>query len=258
MTTRAMHPFCPVLTNLAVWRIIERTMAPNITYSELPPPAYARIAGLLYLVIICAGIFGEAFVRGQLVVPADPAITLANIQASTALFLSGFVADSIMLLCDVALAVLLYFLLKPVDARLALLAMVFRLIQAAVLGVNLLGLVAIGLLVSGDFTGDADLGKRVLLLFELHAHGYDLGLLFFAVSNLILGYLIIRSGFLPALLGIGLQASAVVYLVGSYTRFLAPEWLSAVQPAYVVPLAAESALCLWLLFKGIDVQHKTP
>ena len=65
----------------------------------------ARIAGILYLTIIVAGIFAEFFVRSSLFVPGDAAATAENVVASEGLFRVGMTADLIMILSDVALAV---------------------------------------------------------------------------------------------------------------------------------------------------------
>ncbi|MCB0544978.1 MAG: DUF4386 domain-containing protein [Saprospiraceae bacterium] len=99
---------------------------------------YVRIAGILYLVIIvCAG-FSEGFVRAGAIVPGDAAATADNIVRSASLFRLGFASDLIAFLSDIAVAVLLYALLKPVNQTLALLTVFFRLAQSAILGINLL------------------------------------------------------------------------------------------------------------------------
>lgn len=219
---------------------------------------YARSAGLLYLVIIVCGIFSEAFVRGSLVMWDDAAATVANIQGAPFLFRVGFVADAVMLLSDVAIAVLFYVLLRPVSKTLALMAAAFRLTQAAILGFNLLNYYAAMLLLSGDaytVLPAEQLQAQVMLFLQMHSHGYDLGLLFFALSNFILGYLLIRSDLFPAWLGYGLIAAAAVYLVGSSIRFLMPDLSAVFAPAYLVPLLAEVAFCLWLLARGIRGGH---
>ena len=76
----------------------------------------ARVAGVLYLIIIMCGIFAEFFVRSSLIVPGDATATANNIMASESLFRAGIVADLIMILCDVALALVFYVLLKPVSS----------------------------------------------------------------------------------------------------------------------------------------------
>ncbi|MEZ4382243.1 MAG: DUF4386 domain-containing protein [Nannocystaceae bacterium] len=202
------------------------------------PAAAARVAGLLYLVIIVAGVAGEALVRGALAVPGEPQQTAANIVAAALPLRLSVMGDAVMALADVALGVLLYLLLRPVSPALSLMAMAFRLAQAAILGVNLLNL-----LLAARLAGQGDPLAAVFL--EAHGVGYDLGLLFFAINCLLVGALVYRgmSRTIGALVGL----SGVVYLVGSTLRVVAPELAAAAAPAYVLPLVAELALCGALL-----------
>ncbi|BBO91484.1 DUF4386 domain-containing protein [Desulfosarcina ovata] len=219
------------------------------------PLVHARIAGLLYLIIIVFGIFSEVFVRGSLIVTGDAAATVTNILASEWMFRIGFAADAIMLLSDVAIAVLFYVLLKPVSRLLSLAAAAFRMTQAAVLGINLLNYYAALLLLNDSGSTAAfetdQLHALVMLFLDMHRHGYDIGLIFFGLSSLILGHLIVRSKYFPGIFGWGLIAAATVYLAGSFARFLVPEYASRIEPAYVVPFITESSFCLWLLIKGV-------
>ncbi|MBN1883376.1 MAG: DUF4386 domain-containing protein [Deltaproteobacteria bacterium] len=221
---------------------------------------HARVAGVLYLIIIVFGITSEVFIRARLIVAGDAAATAQNILASSALFRAGFAADAIMLLCDVALAVLLYQLLKPVSNTLSLTAAAFRLTQAAVLGFNLLNLYAPLLILGGTVPlssfETAQVYELASFFLSLHGNGYDLGLIFFGLSNIVLGYLVVRSDYFPSILGYGLEAAGVVYLAGSFTRFLLPEYVSLMEPVYIVPVIAELSFCLWLLGKGIRTQFR--
>jgi hypothetical protein len=218
----------------------------------------ARIAGGLYIAIIVCGVFSEAVVRGQLIDLNDAVATSNNILNSRLLFRSGFVADSVMLMCDVAVAILLYHLLRTVNVTLSLMAAAFRLTQAAILAVNLLNYHAAMLILrDSGYTAHFSASQRdalMLLFLDFHGHAYDLGLFFFAISNLILGYLVAKSTFLPTVLGVALQLAGVVYLAGSYCRFLFPDYLASLQPAYIVPFIAELSFCLWLLTKGVKTQ----
>lgn len=227
----------------------------TVSTTETSPLVYARVAGVLYLSIIAFGIFSEVFIRSSLIVAGDASATASNILASPWLFRTGFAADSLMLLSDVAIAVLFYVLLRPVSKTLALTAAAFRLIQAGILGFNLLNYYAALLLLSGDVYANLfetdQLRALAMLFLEIHSHGYDLGLLFFGLSSLILGYLLIKSDYFPGILGYGLIAAAVVYLAGSFTRFLFPDYASLIAPAYIVPFIAELSFCLWLLVKGV-------
>lgn len=211
-----------------------------------------RAAGLLYLVIIVCGIGSEVFIRGSLYDNMDISATAENILKDSALLKAGFLADSIMLLCDVAIAIVLYRLFRHVDKTLALSAMVFRLIQAAIIGMSLLFYYAAYLLLTIDAQPGEQTFTMLALFIDMHAYGYDLGLIFFGIANIALGVLVIRSGFCPRPLGYGLVMAAVVYVVGSYMKFMAAVYHTFVEPAYLVPLLAELAFCLWLLFGKIE------
>ena len=222
-----------------------------MTPSSIPPAILprARLAGALYLIIILCGVWSEGFARAALVDPADAARTAASILAGETLFRGALAADALMVLSDVAVAALLFTLLAPVSRGVARMAMLFRLIEATILGANLLNHHAALLVLKAGAPGAPD---WALLFLDLHRHGYDLALLFFGVNCLLTGWLICRSGFLPRLLGAGIAGSGLVYLAGSTLRFLAPGLTDGFAPAYLLPLVAESALCLWLLIRGVD------
>lgn len=133
--------------------------------------------------------------------------------------------------------------------------MVFRLTQASILGFNLLHYVAALLLINSDGYGTLittdQINYLVLFFLELHSYGYDLGLIFFGVSNLFLSYLIVKSNFFPSIIGYGITAAAMVYLAGSYIRFIFPDYFPLFEPLYVIPFIAELSFSLWLLVKGI-------
>ncbi len=160
--------------------------------------------------------------------PGDAAATADSILASEGLFRASIAADLIMILSDVALALVFYVLLKPVSQALALLAAFFRLAQAAVLGINLLNLfIALQLLSGAELPGR---GRRRpvecagSLFLDAHGIGYTIGLTFFGVSILVLGYLIFKSGYIPRILGVGLLFAAFGYLIDSFAQVLLPNY----------------------------------
>ena len=225
-------------------------------------PKTARFAGLLYLIIIAAGIFAEFFVRQSLIVAGDAAATAANIVASESLFRFGIAGDLIMIISDIALALAFYFLLKPVSRSLSLTAAFFRMTQATILGFNLLNLFLALSLLSGvsylAVLGTEQLQAMGLLFLEAHGTGYSIGLVFFGINCLILGYLVVKSGYLPKVLGILLVVAGVGYLVDCFAQFLLPTYdLYADTFAMVVfgpAVIGELAMALWLLIKGVNVR----
>lgn len=215
---------------------------------------YARIAGWSYLIIIVAGLFAEFAVRSEMIVPGDAVATAQNVLGSETMFRVGLVGDLIMLICDAVVAWALYMLLRPVDRGIALLAMVFRLIHTAILGINLLAHTSVLLLLNGgDYLSTFPVDQiQSLVLFALNAHssGYLLGQVFFGVHCLILGYLLFRSGFIPKVVGALVAAAGLGYLIESFVMFLSPSLVAVTYPGLMVAVVAELTLCVWLIVKS--------
>jgi hypothetical protein len=221
------------------------------------PQRYARVGGLLYLLLIAAGSWGE-FVRGTIIVAGDATATAHNIMASESLWRTGIGGDLLMHLCDVPVMLVLYVLLKPVNRNLALLAVLFNLVQTAVLVVNKMTLV-IPLFLLGNAVylkafAPQQLSALAYVSLRAHDHGFGFGLIFFGVVCLIQGYLIRRSGYLPRTLGVLMQVAGACYLLNSFALVLAPAFASLLFPAIMLPpFIAESSLAIWLLVKGVDL-----
>jgi len=201
------------------------------------------------------GIFAEVAVRSRLIVDGDAQGTAANINDSETLFRLGFAADLVVFLCDVALAVLLYFLFRPVSRALSLLAAAFRLTQTAIIGVNLLNMFgALLILTDAEYLGAFDERQSEalsLLMLDLHQYGYTLGLTFFGMSTVIIGYLALSSGCIPRVLGALLCLAGLGYVADSVAFFLVPGYDGSVSPILLAPaIVGEVWFAFWLLFKG--------
>lgn len=225
------------------------------TISELSPNKYARIGGIFYLVIIIAGLFGQLMVREVLVVSGDPTATANKIMNSEMLWRIGISVDLIMQICDLPLMLIFYLLLKPVNKNLALLTLLFNLIQTAVLVANKLNLLT-ALYLLGDATylntfNTDQLLTLSYLYIRLHDAGFGIGLIFFGFVCLIEGYLIFKSKYFPKAIGILMQIAGLCYLINCFTLILAPKFLSVIV---LFPcLIGELSLCLWLIFKGVNL-----
>jgi hypothetical protein len=223
----------------------------------MPPPHHARIAGLIYLAIICLGLFGEVFVRGSLIVSGDASATASSIAGSQLLWRAGIAGDLLMQVLDVPLIVILYLMLKPVSHSLAMLSALLNVVQTCILATNKLALVSALVLLqpSAVASGLVLQHAQALAYFaiKIHGYGFAVGLIFFGFACLVRGYLIVKSGLLPRLLGILLGIAGVSYLVNSTALLLHPALASALFPAILLPaFIGELALSLWLLAKGVD------
>lgn len=109
---------------------------------KMSPKTYARIGGLIYLVIIALGLFGETSIRNRLIVSGDAVATAANIASMEPLWCFGIAAELFMLLCAVTLTWILYVWLRPASRDLALLAVFFNLVSMTLEAVIQLNIVA--------------------------------------------------------------------------------------------------------------------
>ena len=221
----------------------------------------ARITGFLYLiVIVCAG-FSQGAVREVVYVVNDATTTAQNILGNITLFKWGLATDMIAFMTDIAISVLLYQLLKPVNKTLAMVSSAFRLIaHPAIAGINLLNhFGALRVLQSSGLAeqfSQAQLNEFSLMFMEMHHMGYLIAGAFFGIHCLLLGYLLFKSTSFPTIFGILLMAAAFGYLIESFGFPFFPELKTTF--ALIVGMTAgigEVSFCLYLMIKGVKKSH---
>ncbi len=216
---------------------------------------YARIAGVLFLISFVAGGFGEAYVPSRLVVSADATATAQNIKAFDSLFRMGFAGYLVEAMCDIALSLILFVLLRPVRKDLALLAAFFGLVGTAVFAAAELFYLAPSLILGGagylKTLSPDQLDALALLSLKLFAYGGAMFTVFYGVAWVLRGYLIFRSGYLPKFLGILMTLGGLAFITRNFALVLAP----AYAPGSLLLLMLPGALSLtvWFLVRGIDV-----
>ncbi len=204
-------------------------------------PYLARSAGALYLVIILCGLTAELALRGPLLQGSAEEIAAALTAGLPQLRLS-LLADVTMLLADIALALVFFTLLRDRSEALARAALVFRLGQAMLIGASLIALASAPALLT-------DAPRMAVHMTEMHSLGYDIGLILFGVNSLIMARLF-SLGSMPRMIVFGISAGGLVYLAGGLLRLALPDLWEAFQPAYLICIVAETALCFWLLIKA--------
>jgi hypothetical protein len=226
---------------------------------DTSPQLYARIGGVLYLIIIVIGFCSELFVRDKLVVSGDVTATANNIMASESLWRISIAGDLILLVCAVPLTLILYVLLRPVNKHLALLAVLFNIVEFPIEAASKLCLFAALFL-----SGNADYLKAfephqlhalVTISLKLHDYGFGIDLVFFGFACLVYGYLLFRSGYFPRALGVLMAIAGLSYLTNSFTLILAPAYAGTTFVILVLALIGELSFCLWLLVMGVNVQR---
>jgi hypothetical protein len=225
------------------------------TITGASPRRLARIAGFLYLVNILCGAFAIGYVQATLF-SSDPAVTAANIQAHELLYRLGLAAHVVVTVTNVPLALIFYELFKGVSRRIALLEAFFTLVATAIEAGGLSTQFApLALLGRGAGSVPAEQFQELVSLSGQLSHAdYTIYTVFFGLDLLCLAYLVLRSGFLPRVIGVLLAVDGIAYLAYSFAAFLAPARADELSPWIQLPAPlAEGLLSLWLLVFGIRV-----
>ena len=217
---------------------------------------YARIAGVLFLISLVAGGFGEAYAPSKLIVSGDPAATVANITNFAFLYRLGFATFLIESLCDITLVLLLYVLLKPVNRQLSLLAAFFGLVGTALFAFAELFYFAPPLILRGGYMNNFSPDQlNSLALLSLKFYGYA-GMIFtayYGMSWIVRAYLIFRSGYLPKFLGVLMAIGGIGFVVRNFLLILAPGYASNVFLMLMFP--GGLIMTVWLIVKGVNVSE---
>jgi len=222
--------------------------------AAVAPRPGARITGVVYFLYFLTAVLGEFFLKG-IVVDGDAAATANNLIAHQPLYRLGLATGLIAIACYIALTALFYGLFKPVNRNLSLLAAFLGLVACAITAAGSLFQLAPLVVLGGapylSVFNAEQLRALALMFLELNNQTANICLVLFGFYDLLIGYLIFRSVFLPRVLG------ALMTLAGlGWLSFLYPPLANFLSP-YILVLGflAELLLMLWLLVKGVNVQR---
>jgi hypothetical protein len=223
-------------------------------HAHWSPRTLGRIIAVLFLATIILGIIAQMFISERLIFFGDAARTAGNIVANESLYQTGFVLYMIEMSAQIASTVLMFHLLKPVNRRIATLALVFGLV-----GCTIKTLSRVFYLVPMFILDDGTLGALAadqlhavsLILLTVNDRGAGVALGFFGFQTVLEGWLTLRSTFLPRWLG------AVGIIAGfGWLTFLSPTLgYEVFGVVAVVGLLGSVATIGWLLVKGVDEER---
>lgn len=231
----------------------------TVTTGRWARSTVARWAGGLYLAYILANVLASSLGHIGL---SDAQTLRATISGDEVMFRWGLVAALSSALLFVLTAWALYTLLRPVDEPLALLLLVLNAVGVAVQCASYLPLLAV--LAQGDSAVDVraltspQLDGLALLSVSTYRIGFVTAQLFFSAWLFPLGWLVLRSGFLPRVLGWLLLLDGVAVLVWFLQVLLAPAHPVISYPAWAIGFIAELGLGLWLLVRGVRPEVQAP
>jgi len=218
----------------------------------------ARFAGLLYLLASLIGCFGLIYVPGKLIVRGDATATANHIRASETLFRLGIATELFGFTMFIFVVLALYRLFKGVNEKHALAMAILLLVSIPISLLNVLNDIAALVLVSGaDFLSVVDKGQLDALAYlfvRLHGQGFVVAQLFWGLWLFPFGILVIRSGFIPRVLGFLLFIAGFGNVASSFISLLLPSYAPIIDRFTSVLTAAELPIIFWLLIWGAKNQ----
>ena len=218
---------------------------------------WARWVGLLLIATNATAMFA-VWERGSFVASRDAAQTAANIAGSETMFRLGLAFDLLTIAGVIPLVAGLYIVLKPVGRNLALLAMLWRLVENSILAMlTFASFTALALLGGADFMRamtPQTAHDLVYALIRVHSWGFQVGFLFLGLGQVVFSLLWWRSRYVPRwIAGLGIVASSIMVAM-ALGIIVWPPLYGIVTMAYMAPMGLyEIGLGLWLAIRGIRI-----
>ena len=223
----------------------------------MPASSTARLAGLLYLLTVVTGLFSLMYVPAKLSVPGNPTATVAAIAASQPLYRLGIAAGLVCYTVFLAVPVLLYRLLGPINRSVAALMVLFGAVNVPIALLSIAK--KLDVLAALNRAGPVPtiaLGQaraQVQGLLDAYSNGMLISEIFAGLWLIPFGYLVFKSGFLPKIFGVLLVGGGVGYLLTVFGHVLLPDYDRLALATYdTLPAGlGEIGICLWLLCFGV-------
>jgi hypothetical protein len=212
----------------------------------------ARVAAILYLLACSTAPFSLHYLPRALVVPGDATATATLVRASETLLRMGIASELIISIVLIFAVLAFYRLFRDVSEKHALAMLILLVVSIPISLLNVLNEIAALILVSGagflSVFDQRQLDALVLLFLRLHSHGLLLAGIFWGLWLFPFGILIMRSGFIPRVVGIFVILAGVPYVVSAFTTLVLPQY--AYLSRFLTVLAFGEFALLWLVIKG--------
>lgn len=217
---------------------------------------YARIAGFVYLLLIVL------FMGGQLLIShvtgsGEFATRLQHIAQGQMLYRIGLVLELLASLLTVLLAYALYVVLRPVNERIAQLALYWRLGEAFSGLLSFTSFAILSLQSDPKYLqplGMAQVEAIVDLARSADFASFNITILFFSVGSTLFFWLFLQTRYIPrALSACGVFASVVTMLV-SLADLIFPAYADVIQFGWIPIFIAEISTGIWLLVRGVRIE----
>ena len=222
----------------------------------------AKVAGIMFLFSLIVPTLNWAFILSKLVVAENAIATANNIMAHVFQFRIGSTVELIMSAGLVVLGLALYIVLKPVDEKFALLALLLKLVEAtiaaAIVLVSFITLqIASGVVEISIFSPE-QLQTPVGLILNIHTAVFSVPMVFLGLDMMIFSYLFYKSKYIPRILAFFGVISFALIFIHALMFILTPRYatMPVNQIIFWTPSGIfEIVIGIWLLSKGLKIQN---
>lgn len=219
----------------------------------------ARITGLFYLGLALTGLLGSVMVRAQLFAADNPNATLSNMMEDEWLARLYIVLEMGVVLTQALTAVWFYRLFRSVDTFAAGSLAAFGMVNAiAIMGSAALLATALEAADDASLTVSGGTAATVQLLYVASGHLWGVAAMFFGLWLMPMGWLVVRSRWLPQPLGWILIAGGVGYLISAFVSYLFPDADIISQLLIVPAVIGELWIVGYLIVVGVHERASAP
>lgn len=242
-------------------RTTTRDLAATTDTAPATTGRLARLAGLLYLVVLVTGAPPELLVRVPITAEQGATAIAGAIRDSADLFRLAAFSDLLNMVAFLGVALVLYGLLRRVHAGAARAMLVFNAVSVAVMALNTVNHLAAWWFATQEGArvslGAAAADGLAATFLELHGIGFSIAEVFFGLWLFPLGWMLWRARAVPRPIAGLLLVGTLGYLANVTATFLSPDLAHSLTPAFTTPSAvAETALLVWLLARGLDLPQR--
>ena len=227
------------------------TITSNQNNFEISLRSAAIIAGIGLLLMVLTVPFAEFKIFPSLMNAKDLALTFDNLTNNKSYFNLGIFLIFVTIVCDIVVAWALYVFLKPTNQSLSLLVAWFRIVYTGIYLVALMNLIKVlGLLSANKYfgaTSQDQINDLILFYFKSFGRETGFGLILFGMYLGLLGYLTIKSSYVPNVFGWLLILAGFGYFIHYSTNFLIPSMNTGLL---AITFLGELVFMVWLLVKG--------
>lgn len=219
----------------------------------------ALIAGISLLLMTIIAPIANFSILNELIDPHNAAKTVNNLTESIGTFRIGIVLFLIVALLDILVAWSLYIFLRQQNKSLSLLTAWLRIVYSIILCIALVNLIIVTQVLSGapylSAFSEGQLQTQIIMfLLNLFKQGWEFGLIIFGFHLLLLGYLVIKAGYMRKILGALILLASLGYIIDGFGKLLIADYSITVS---MFTFIGEVILMFWLLIAGRKLQDQT-